>query len=376
MADIDDNVIQALYQAAAGEVPWNAALNGLQASVNGASTQILVVDKAKSNLALADCSDTAYPDAILEHVREYHRCDPHFAVAAGGPVGQVLNTQDSFPMAEYRNHPFYRDHWLAYGVHALLGAKVAEDERYMALIGMTRVTGYPPFAAVDVALFGRYIRHLIAAFEIAKFLAKVRTEAIVGQRLMQSSSRPMILVAHDQTILTMNDPARRLLDTADSCYVRDGRFHCKMNESAARLRDVISAFSSQRSPQERVPTRDRMAFRIHGPDGSPVWCSAWDMRPELVLGLFGPVAAVLLILTPQQSSQPADSLWLGSMFDLTPTEARVASALMTGVDLESIAAQHQVSLGTVRTQLRSIYEKTGTHRQAQLVALLHAAGNA
>ena len=190
------------------------------------------------------------------------------------------------------------------------------------------------------------------------------------------SEHELILVAHDQTILTMNDPARRLLDTADSCYVRDGRFHCKMNESAARLRDVISAFSSQRSPQERVPTRDRMAFRIHGPDGSPVWCSAWDMRPELVLGLFGPVAAVLLILTPQQSSQPADSLWLGSMFDLTPTEARVASALMTGVDLESIAAQHQVSLGTVRTQLRSIYEKTGTHRQAQLVALLHAAGNA
>lgn len=80
----------------------------------------------------------------------------------------------------------------------------------------------------------------------------------------------------------------------------------------------------------------------------------------------------MLILTPQQSSQPADSLWLGSMFDLTPAEARVASALMTGAALESIATQHRVSLGTVRTQLRAIYEKTCTHRQAQLVALLHA----
>lgn len=285
MADIDDNVVQALYQAAAGGRPWVAALNGLQAAVGGASTQILVLDKARRTLALADCSDTTYPDAILEHVREYHRCDPHFAVAAAGPVGQVLNTQDSFPMAEYRNHPFYRDHWLAYGVHALLGAKVAEDERHMALVGMTRTVEYAPFVPADVSLFGRYIRHLMAAFEIAKFLANVRTEAIVGQRLMQSSNRAVILLAHDQAVLAMNDPTRRLLATADFCFVRAGRLHCTVNESAARLREVIAAFSSQHAPQEHVPRRDRTAFRIHSPDGLPVWCSAWDMRPERVLGL-------------------------------------------------------------------------------------------
>lgn len=188
-------------------------------------------------------------------------------------------------MAEYRNHPFYRDHWLAYGVHALLGAKVAEDERHMALVGMTRTVEYAPFVPADVSLFGRYIRHLMAAFEIAKFLANVRTEAIVGQRLMQSSNRAVILLAHDQAVLAMNDPTRRLLATADFCFVRAGRLHCTVNESAARLREVIAAFSSQHAPQEHVPRRDRTAFRIHSPDGLPVWCSAWDMRPERVLGL-------------------------------------------------------------------------------------------
>ncbi len=370
MADIDDGVVQVLYRAAAGEVAWTTALNAFQASVGGASTQIVVVDKAKCSLALAENSDSPYADAVLEHVREYHRCDPHMAAVAVLPVGKVLNTQDSFPLAEYRSHPFYRDYWLAYGAHALLGAKAAEDERHVALIGTTRITGFSSFTHADVLLFGRYIRHLMAAFEIANFLAKMRTEAIVGQHLMQSSSRPMILLARDHTVLAANDAATSLLQSTDACFVREGQFHCSANDSAAQLREVIAAFSSPASSDAHQSRRDRKAFRIHGFDGSPVLCSAWDMRPDMVMGLFGPAAAVLLTLTPQQFSQPADPLWLGSMFDLTPAEARVASALMTGADLASIAAQHGVSLGTVRAQLRAIYAKTGTHRQAQLVALL------
>ena len=375
MADIDDGVVQVLYRAGAGEVPWHLALGALQANMDGVSTQLVVFNKLTGTLALAEHAPGRASDAILEHVREYHRCDPHIAHVAAQPVGEVLNTLDSFPLQEYRDHRFYREYWAAYDVVSLLGAKVAENDEFVAMIGMSRTRDVRQYSRDDVALFRRYMHHLKAAFEIAKFLAKMRAEAIVGQRLMQSSPRPMILLAHDQTVLATNDAATLLLQSADACHVRDGQFHCRANDSAAQLLEVIAAFNSPALSDAHQPRRDRRAFRIHGADGSPVWCSAWDMRPDMVMGLFGPAAAVLLTLTPQQFSQPADPLWLGSMFDLTPAEARVAGALMTGAALESIAAQHRVSLGTVRAQLRSIYAKTGTHRQAQLVALLLGVSN-
>ena len=58
------------------------------------------------------------------------------------------------------------------------------------------------------------------------------------------------------------------------------------------------------------------------------------------------------------------------LFGLTRREARVASALATGLQLQEIAALHGVGMGTVRSQLKSIFVKTGTNRQPELVALL------
>jgi len=55
---------------------------------------------------------------------------------------------------------------------------------------------------------------------------------------------------------------------------------------------------------------------------------------------------------------------------LTPAEARIALGIARGDALAAIAKAHGISIATVRTQLKSVFAKTGTHRQAQLVALL------
>lgn len=55
---------------------------------------------------------------------------------------------------------------------------------------------------------------------------------------------------------------------------------------------------------------------------------------------------------------------------LTPAESRIARGIARGEPLAAIAEANGISIGTARTQLKSVFVKTGTHRQAQLVALL------
>ncbi|MEO9162153.1 MAG: helix-turn-helix transcriptional regulator, partial [Casimicrobiaceae bacterium] len=69
----------------------------------------------------------------------------------------------------------------------------------------------------------------------------------------------------------------------------------------------------------------------------------------------------------------ADPLMLASMFDLTPAETKVALAMMDGADVSEIAARNSVSVATIRSQLQSLFAKTGTRRQAKLVQLLLSA---
>jgi DNA-binding CsgD family transcriptional regulator len=48
----------------------------------------------------------------------------------------------------------------------------------------------------------------------------------------------------------------------------------------------------------------------------------------------------------------------------------VAVALSTGLTPNEIARHHGISMGTVRSQLKSIFVKTGTKRQPELIAVL------
>ena len=52
---------------------------------------------------------------------------------------------------------------------------------------------------------------------------------------------------------------------------------------------------------------------------------------------------------------------------LTPTEESVLRALCDGRDVDEIAVQHGVAESTVRTQVRSLRDKTGANGIRQLV---------
>ena len=58
------------------------------------------------------------------------------------------------------------------------------------------------------------------------------------------------------------------------------------------------------------------------------------------------------------------------LFGLSSAEARLAGALTLGESLEVYARENEVRLSTLKTQLRSIFAKTGTDRQSAIVRLI------
>ena len=85
-------------------------------------------------------------------------------------------------------------------------------------------------------------------------------------------------------------------------------------------------------------------------------------------------ADILVAATAVSASSivPSPSL-LAGLFDLTPAEARLASALSQGQPLKDAAASSNITVKTGRTYLERIFAKTGTRQQSQLVALLKSA---
>jgi DNA-binding CsgD family transcriptional regulator len=68
-----------------------------------------------------------------------------------------------------------------------------------------------------------------------------------------------------------------------------------------------------------------------------------------------------------------DMAFLRFKFDLTPAEARLVLRLVEGDSLKSSAQALGIGYETARTTLKSVFHKTGTRRQAELViAVIHA----
>lgn len=83
-----------------------------------------------------------------------------------------------------------------------------------------------------------------------------------------------------------------------------------------------------------------------------------------------PGNAVLLRLIDPAAARLPDRRVLQEHFGFTPAEAALAVDILAGNDLAASAAGRGVTLHTARSQLRRLFEKTGTRRQAELMRLL------
>ena len=86
---------------------------------------------------------------------------------------------------------------------------------------------------------------------------------------------------------------------------------------------------------------------------------------------FFPVASAVILAVPinRETTFPAEIIQ--GLFDLTAAEAKVAESIAQGLTPLEIANQRGISTSTVRNQLKSVFNKSGTHRQTDLVRMLN-----
>ena len=80
-------------------------------------------------------------------------------------------------------------------------------------------------------------------------------------------------------------------------------------------------------------------------------------------------AAVVCVVDPEQVRVP-DIEGIRTAFHLTPAEAGLVQCLTAGLSLTEAADQIGIRVDTARKRLKQVFQKTDTHRQADLVRLV------
>jgi DNA-binding CsgD family transcriptional regulator len=355
-----ERALEACYDAILSPARWPEALQLLAESLGGASCTFHAHDPAEAPPKVPmSTGHERFADLWVRN--EQHAPDPHprrcesFARAGHASIVEHQIVSDE----ERRTLPYYwetarpaKREWLATSFFLVEGRSwclpvyrggsrgpfTTEDARYLAEIG--------PHVGKFVGLAEKF-----AAFnEEAKVstLERVNCAALVidGRGRVKHANRFAQELIGDGVVLvrgcpTASDPA-----------------------SNRRLQQLISSVLVV-GPTKNVSCAPTVIDRDEAPW---LWVEA---MPVTAFGsdLFSTGRAILLLTDLTSQPQPDIGL-LRIAFGLTAAEARLAATLASGIGLTEAAASRGINRETARSQLKSVFAKTGTRRQAELTGLM------
>jgi DNA-binding CsgD family transcriptional regulator/tetratricopeptide (TPR) repeat protein len=156
--------------------------------------------------------------------------------------------------------------------------------------------------------------------------------------------------------------ARRGLRTLGTNLVADDP------TASAQLREAIARAAST-SHAANEPTLVRCPRRSSA-RALQVLVAPAQSSPALALDRAERSARVVVIVSDPDDAPLPDASVLERLFDLTPTQARLAAAIASGLTSAEYADEYGVRVSTARQQLKELMARVGVHRQAELVRVL------
>jgi DNA-binding CsgD family transcriptional regulator/PAS domain-containing protein len=369
-----DAIVQSIYRAAAGYESWAEPLNRIAESSAASHVSITGFDQHTGVVTFRYEGGARPPEAASEYVRKFSRIDPTIALLRPLPPGEWVACQEHIDDAFVARDPFYQNYLLRYGSRYAYGAKLLEDDATMVVLAHHRPVGNPLIDPKERKALERLGAHVAAGLRLQKERSSMVERDALGYVLLDRLNQPVILLDRDRNITFCSEAARTILDRGDPVSDRNGVLVCSDAESdvalTMALRDLASLPTNSHMLGQTQDERRILRLR-HAGSSRVVAATLFALRPRnAVPGAVKYAPRTLLVIHEVGPMNEIAPGFLSAAFNFTPAEARMAARLATGLSVAEIAIELQVSIATIRTQLSSAFDKTGTKRQADLVRLL------
>ncbi len=350
-------LISRIYSAVLVADEWDPTMAAIADAFTAHTASLVLSDSASRTLKYAQMPSSA-AQAYAAH---YERLDHVLRAVETGPVGAVRTGAEL--MWPYQKCEFQIDWARPNGLHDGLFVRLTSGTALTSL-AIANVKQSERFDSPEhLALVNRLIPHLQQALRVQH-----RLEALDRRNgdLAEASEAVShgIVILEGRRCVYANGAAERILGSDDGLRIERGCITAESSHADTELEHSIA--------------------RLSRPDGPDIWGGSFlcarpsGRRPYIVHVL--PVEAnsvatlyyrraMIVIVDPERQPEPP-AILLRRLYGLTKAEAQVALLVMQGQGLTPIAEELSVSLTTVKTHLRHIFDKTGIHRQAELVRLL------
>ncbi|MGH6852478.1 MAG: helix-turn-helix transcriptional regulator [Methylocella sp.] len=362
-------LIDLIYAAVLERDLWPTVLAKL-ADATGA-LQAIIATMDRRNDTFASISRRAYPDLEARYKDYWAFRNPLWDNASALPAGEVFSLDTLMPRQDFIKTPIFNEWWKPadYGLE-MLGANLRVEDKASSLICVVNARGSDPPAGDQARIFEAALRHIVRAARIHRQLWTLDLMHGAAPERLESWRQGAILVDASANVLFANAPARAVLEKGDGLVLNCGCL--ASTDGADTLQRLIASCARGVGPL-RGPLGGELSVR-RSSNRLCLHVTVTPLRskdPAIEIPWLGlrPPAAIVTVDDPETGRrQLAQNLH--NRYGLTGAETGLASEILKGDGRAAAARRRGISEATARAQLSSIFEKTGTHRQAELVHLL------
>ena len=357
-ADNVAELVGLIYDGALSPERWDDFLAKLGTQMGCTSAAITWHDRANVSPRLTHTFGLT-PDVIHEWNEQYGSKNPR----AGEMQQMILRTGLCVSTNSLTYvHPAVRDseyvRWLEQRemFHSLVLAFESGGE--FTSVSLARRRSVKPFSGTAQALMRALAPHVQRAVEMRRMLEHSRALFEAGAAALDRSDTAVLIIDDRCRAIEMNAKAAALLSSTTALFIRGGH-----------LAATSAMQSKQLQEQVRVAIQGRVGVVKLSEDGlhevslvlTPVRSSSGSRaRPPL---------ALVFAYDPAMRAGSRETV-LRHLFGLSPAECRLATFLHQGIELREAAAKMRVTETTARFILKTIFRKTGLHRQSELIGML------
>lgn len=358
-------LIGGIYNSVLRPENWAEVLAGIQRELGAISSYLLIhgthPNDRNLSILVERNVDAGMRRLYDEHYIKLNPLLPHLASAGSG---EVYSCRHLVTQPEYLKSDFYREwaepqEWFDYA-----GVTIVRRNYSSAAIGFTAAKQGYIFSDTSLRVLDTLAPHLVRAWEIQDLIEQEKQSRHDLASLVEAVRCGIVIVDSEARVVEANPAAEEALARNSGMAVWNRVLGAGRTTTA--LHAAIRIACGRNGPPrgatvavKRGPGRRSLAVYV---------LPLADPAGRLIAALRPARAAVLIVDPERPAIGPLDSF--ATVYQLTDAEWQVLQHLAGGASPGEIARTLGVGVATVRTHLHRLFDKTGTRRQAELVALL------
>lgn len=342
-------LVDRLYAALFSEARWQGFVTRSCDLMPNGKSALFFHDKDSGAGALA--LTAGLDDTMVAKFNDYyHRVNPWVDHAMKRPLGKVMQADEMLPREDLKRTEYFQDFLRPQDIETGLGVTLHRQDGlhvFFSIVSADVGEERLEHARRTITLL---VPHLYRAFRVRR-----RGSDEDGGPRLPSGGRLQVdarlrVVAADAEALTL------LAQTEDLSLGPLGRLVC-------RDADLLSCLQHLLNSDARPAVRHLHLKRKSG--GLPLHVCLY--RSGQAGSTFSSGASCFIQLEDPARALPDGVGRFRALHGLTCAEADIVAALVAGLTPDQIAVQRKTSPATVRTQLKTIFWKTGCTRQADII---------